>query len=202
MDVRASKVQKKIQLLNALIAHPRTGEAERDAGRRMLQRVISKAAAEGVKISESGYVDSRTYGAKYDHSGRLDVSDIAKLIREDIKLARKVAKKAAAPGSLAVVDPLADAPAEVKFGVTARRYAGSHRVIDIKVRNVPANWWEERTDDLGDTGKFATPALKALAAELRSIMDAYNHNGSDLLSDYTDVRFSGHVLSEEGLTLA
>lgn len=202
MNAKAVKVQKKIQLLNALIAHPRTGEAERDAGRRMLKRVISKAAAEGVKISEGGYIDSRTYGAKYDHSGRLDVSDIAKLVREDIKLARKIAKKVGAPDSLAVVDPLADAPAEVKFSVTARRYAGFHHVIDIKVRNVPAGWWEERTDDLGDTGKFATPALKALASELRSIMDAYNHNGSDLLSDHSDVRFSGHVLSEEGLTLA
>lgn len=200
MDATATKAQKKIKLLNVLINHPRTGEAERDAARRMVQRVLAKASAEGIQIAVSGYVDRRTYGAKYDHAQTMDISDIARLIREDIKLARKVAKKTAEPGALATIDALGNAPAQVKFGVRISRFSGGC-ALDIKIKNVPADWWTERTDDRGDAGKFATPALKALAAELRSIMDAYNHDGSDLLTDYFDVRFYGHVLSEEGLTL-
>jgi hypothetical protein len=201
MDATTTKAQKKIGLLNALINHPRTGEAERDAARRMLQRVVAKARTEGVQIKDSGVVDRRVYGAKYDHTHTMDIADIAKQIREDIKLARKIAKQAAEPGALATVDPLANAPVEMKFGVRISRFSGGC-ALDIRIKNVPAGWWTERTDDRGDTGKFATPALKAVAAELRQIMDAYNHDGSDLLTDYSDVRFYGDVLSEDGLTLA
>ncbi len=201
MDVKAAKVQKKIKLLNALITHPRTGQAERDAARRMLQRVTAKAKADGIQISESGYVDRRAYGAKYDHAGTMDITGIAKLVREDIKLARKVAKKTAEPGALAIIDPLGDAPEEMKFGVRISRFAGGC-ALDIHVKNIPAEWWTEERDDWGDICRRTTPRLKALAAELRSIMNAYNHDGSDLMTDYSDVRFYGHVLSEEGLTLA
>lgn len=201
MDATTTKAQKKIGLLNALIDHPRTGEAEREAARRMLKRVVAKARSEGVQLKENGVVDRRAYGAKYDHTHTMDIADIARQIREDIKVARKIAKLAAEPGALATIDVLANAPAQMKFGVRISRFSGGC-ALDIRVKNIPADWWTERTDDRGDVGKFATPALKAVAAELRQIMDAYNHDGSDLLTDYFDVRFYGHVLSEDGLTLA
>jgi hypothetical protein len=200
MNATAAKAQKKIKLLNALIDHPRTGEAERDAARRMLQRIVAKAGSEGVQIRESGYVDRRSYGAKYDHTGRMDIADIAKLVRADIKLARKIAQQTAEPGSLAIVDTLGNAPAQIKFGVRVSRFSGGC-ALDITIKNIPDNWWVERNNGR-ERGKFGSPALKAVAAELRQIMDAYNHNGSDLLTDYFDVRFYGHVLSEGGLTLA
>lgn len=196
-----TKAQKKIGLLNALISHPRTGEAERDAARRMLARVIAKARTEGIQLGENGIVDHRAYGAKYDHTHTMDIADIAKQVREDIKLARKIAKLTVEPGALATRDALANAPAQMKFGVRISRFSGGC-ALDVRIKNVPADWWTERTDDRGDTGKFATAALKGVAAELKQIMDAYNHDGSDLLTDYFDVRFYGHVLSEDGLTLA
>jgi hypothetical protein len=201
MNATAAKAQRKIGLLNALIAHPRTGEAEREAARRMLARVIAKARAEGIQLGDNGAVDRRTYGAKYDHTHTMDIADIAKQVREDIKLARKIAKLTVEPGALATLDALANAPVQMKFGVRISRFSGGC-ALDVRVKNIPADWWTERTDDRGDVGKFATPALKAVAAELKQILDAYNHDGSDLLTDYFDVRFYGHVLSEDGLTLA
>lgn len=198
MNVKTEKTQQKIELLTALIDHPRTGEAERDAARRMLQRAINKADTEDAPTRGSGHVDRRSYGAKYDHQHRLSITDIAKLIREDIKLARKIAQRMAEPGALAITDPIATAPAEIKFGVRSEHFAGGG-AIDITVKNIPAAWgWTERVNERGYTVRYVAPALKVLAVDLRQIMDAYNHNGSDLF----DLRFYGRVTAEGGPVLA
>ena len=189
---------RKLELLRTLIDHPRTGEEGREAARRMLARLAEKCAEEGSTVRP----DSRWYGAKYDHEHRLSTTDIAKLIRQDIKLARKVAKMAAAPGSLAVADPIADAPAEVKFSVRSQYFSGGSS-IDIHICGIPQAWgWETREDRYGYMTEMATPALAALAREIKSIMDAYNHDGSDIQSDYFDVRFYGSVYNEGGRVLA
>lgn len=196
----ATKTAKKIQLLTTLIDHPRTGEEERDAARRMLQRLLDKAKTSGEKIAP-GWIDHRTYGAKYETVRNLwNIADIAKLMRADIKLSRKIGLKAAEPGALAIADPIADAPASIKFAVRTQKYSGGG-AIDIIIRNIPEDWGYAEEEDRGRTRKLATPALKALAAELRTIHRAYNYNGSDITTDYFDVNYYGGVSDERGLCL-
>jgi hypothetical protein len=189
---------RKMQLLRTLIDHPRTSEEEREAARRMLARLAAKYADEGV----TGRPDSRWYGAKYDHDHRLSTVDIAKLIRQDIKMARKVARMMATPGAVAVADPIADAPAGIKFSVRSQYFAGGSS-IDVHICGIPHAWgWETREDHYGYMTEMPTSALAALAKEVRSIMDAYNHDGSDSQADHFDVRFYGSVFNEGGRVLA
>ena len=190
------KLKSKVGLLNALINHPRTNDAERDAARRMLQRLITKARANGIRLGENGAIDRRTYGAKYDSTEGLYTKDIAKLVRADIKMARKIGKKAQAgnpAGALATIDPIANAPSQITYSVRTRTYSGGSS-IDVVIKNVPAEWgWTESIDDRGDVVRKGTEALRALGAELQALLDAYNYDGSDLASDYSDVRFNGFV---------
>jgi hypothetical protein len=193
-----SKTAKKVQLLKTLIDHPRTGEEERDAARRMLKRLLSKAAASGEKTPQ--WADRRTYGDKYQQVRGMRLTDIAKLMRADIKVARKIGLKAAEPGAIAIPDPIAEAPAGIKFSVTTQLYSGGGS-IDITVKNIPADWGYAEEEHCGHVRKVATPALQALAAELAAIHRAYNYNGSDLTTDYFDVNYYGGVHDERGLHL-
>lgn len=190
------KLRSKVGLLNALIHHPRTTPTERDAARRMLRRLITKARANGIRLTETGLIDRRTYGTKFDSTEGLRTADIAKLVRADIKLARKIGKQAQeadASGALATTDPIANAPAQITYSVRTRTYAGGSS-IDVVIKNIPAEWgWTESVDDRGDVVRKGTPALGALSRELKAILDAYNYDGSDLLSDFSDVRFYGSV---------
>jgi hypothetical protein len=190
----ATKTAKKIQLLQALIDHPRTGDEEREAGRRMLARLLAKASTSGEKITATGWTDHRTYGAKY--ATHRTYAETAKLMRADIKLARKIGLKAADPGSLTVPDPIADAPAAIKFSVRTETFSGGG-AIDITISNIPEGWgYTTGINERGRQCHNPTPALAALADELRAIHQAYNYNGSDPMTDYFDVAYYGGVRAE------
>lgn len=192
-----TKSGKKIQILQALIDHPRTGDEERDAARRMLARVLAKANANGEHLKPTGWVDHRSYGAKYDDvRGIYDIAVIAKLMRADIKISRKLGLKAAEPGEIAIPDPIADAPAQIKISVRTQKYSGGGS-INILIRDVPEDWRTVCYDDRGNERRGCGPALAALADELRAIHQAYNYNGSDAMTDYFDVNYYGGVSVEE-----
>jgi len=198
MNASATKTQKKISLLRALIDHPRTGENERDAAQRMLKRVLAKVEEQGEKVS-GGFRDHRVYGEKYGKVRHLGVVEIAKFMRADIKLALKVAKAVAEPGALATFDAFAAIPDDIKITVRTRHYSS----IDIVVRNIPEQWgWTEETDHWDRKRAVPTPALKALAQELKAIHRAYNYDGSDSSTDYFDVNYYGGVCNEKGRHLA
>jgi hypothetical protein len=207
MSTKATKLQKKIELLRALIDHARTGEGERDAARHMLQRLLSKAAQpveEGgeEKAEPTWYSDNRAYGVKYESTKRMTTVEIAKLIRAEIKLAQKLAKSMAEPGDLKTPDPIGDAPAEIKFSVVSEYFSGGSS-IDISIKNIPDSWgWEDREDRYGYMTNMPTTALKILADELKSISDAYNYDGSDISTDHFDVRFYSTVYGGGGRVLA
>ena len=189
------KLRSKVGLLNALINHPRTSDPERDAARRMLRRLIAKARANGIRLTETGLVDRRTYGTKFDSTEGLRTADIAKMVLADIKMARKIGKKAQTGDSvaLATTDPIANAPEQIRYSVRTHVYAGGSS-ITVTMKNIPAEWgWTESVDDRGDVVRKGTPALGALSRELKAILDAYNYDGSDLMSDFSDVRFYGFV---------
>lgn len=196
-----TKTGKKIQLLQALIDHPRTGDEERDAGRRMLTRLLAKANENGETIADdpkARWADYLTYGPKYAQGAGLTLTETAKLIRQDIKLARKIGLKATGDGELAIPDPVADAPGQIKYSVTTEYYSGGGS-IDIRIKNLPDGWgWAMLPDPqlFGEKREQATPALKALAEELHAIHWAYNYDGSDFTTDLFVRRYAGGVEAE------
>lgn len=198
-----STPHQKIEKLQALIDHPRTAEPVRDTARRMLHRLNDKISATGAGTSpRTGGGDRRVYGSKYEQARHLDVAEIAKLIRQDIKLARKVGRQAAKPGSVKLPDPIGDAPDQIRIAVRIDRFSGGCS-IDIILRDIPDDWgfMIKRDTWTGLQDKVRTPALKELAGELREILDAYNYDGSDIATDYWDVRYYSSVMTDGGLLL-
>lgn len=186
-----TKLQAKIERVRAIVDHPRTNEHLRAVAAHKLEKLLAQLDKTWAAATAARQ-DRTWYGAKYDHTGTLRTTDIAKLIREEIKLARKLAKD---PGGStpALIDPIGDAPASVKFSVRSQYYSGGSS-IDIRLSGVPQAWgWEKRKDEWGRERWMYTPAMKALMDELKKVMAAYNHNGSDIMTDYFDVRFYGSV---------
>lgn len=157
----------------------------------------------------------RAYGDKYD--GNLDVAEIAKLIRADIKEARKAG----------------DLPDDWKYGVRIARFSGGCS-IDVNAKSprptlrmnpgmmiappdaerdveVPRPRHYVPYDETAPLPEFitmrlrpgemyeimwgdaATDEAKSVTALLKKIVAAYNHDGSDSMVDYFDVKFWGHV---------
>lgn len=138
------RVQRTIRHLLTLIEHPNTGEDERDIARRMLQRIreahqldhdgpaqVGGDAVTG-EAPEPGtvghpwlYNPGAWAGSKYHQARTLSLTEIAKLIRADLTLARTVGQAAAGPDAVVVPDPIADAPAQIKYSVRTR-YGSLH----------------------------------------------------------------------------
>lgn len=133
---------------------------------------------------------SRTYGPKYHTLDRhASAADIAKAVRADVKAATKTGD-------------LGDYPPQIKFSVRSDNFAGGCSV-DIIIRNAPDEWlWSDKTDpNYGDNRRIVSAEARQLADRLRSLLHAYNHDGSDTQADYWDVRFYGQVFAEGGLML-
>lgn len=153
----------------------------------------------------------RSYGYKYAELGDQyrSAADIAKLMRRDIK-------QAIADGLL---------PAEPAYRVRVENYSGG-RSIDITVEDFPNAWQEcggyQHGAHTAGAGRTLCPdyfcaAKLALLGEdkpgaqshnvlsadaeaaritLERIHGAYNHNGSDAMTDYFDVNYYGQVSFE------
>lgn len=194
----------KIQALTDLINHAKTGDDERDAAKRALLRVHAAQA----KTAQDGDADYQRFhnqghwkGSKYEQARRLGLAEIAKLMREDIKIARKVGKAAPGATDLAIVDPIGDAPAEIKVSIRSRYFSGGG-AIDVVIRNVPAAWgWTEGEIDNGYNDgrihKIATPAFAAYKAAIEEIHNAYNYDNSDTQTDYFERHYWGSVDTQE-----
>ena len=176
----ASTASQRIMRLQSLIEHPRTGAGERAAAQRMLDKILDKSRAR----PESG---QRRYGARHDRGGRhASLSRIADMVHEDIAMARLAFPDTSASAQVAVANPIADAPAEVRIIVETPHDAG----IVITVDNVPADWgW---VDDGGV--QVHSRQFLALVDALAEIMKSYNHDG-------VEKRFFGSVRAR-GETLA
>ncbi|MFJ1757587.1 hypothetical protein [Kitasatospora sp. NPDC088134] len=177
----------RIQYLQNLIDHPRTSPEERAAAERALTRVRAAQAAATEGDGERRQSGMRSnglpmwYGEKYDR--KLTVTQIAALIREDIKLARKLAAKVGpddGPGSVKLPNPIGDTPAEVKFSVRSRH--GSE--IDITIKNADPEWAWATEHRNGYPIKVPTATMRALVVELKALGNAYNFDGSDISTDY------------------
>ncbi|MEU7978304.1 hypothetical protein AB0B63_07200 [Micromonospora sp. NPDC049081] len=201
--MNAQAIRDKIRALETLADPKRTTtpEHERAAANRMLDR-FRKLLAD---TAPGGFADRRWYGGKYADTRNLRLTDIAKLIRAEVKLARKIARMTATPGAVKTADPIGDAPAGIKVSVRTQCYSGGGS-INVQLSGIPDEWgWTEGPED-GCTNpryrRVATPELKAFARAIKDVMNAYNYDGSDITTDYFDVRFYGHVSADEGLILA
>ncbi|MFI6865635.1 hypothetical protein [Nocardia sp. NPDC050406] len=165
---------KRISRLRSLIEHPRTGESERAAAQRMLERLLEK-------MGQTEPVGDRSYGSRYHQVGKHATLDsVADMVRADIALARVVFANAGHPGEVAVSHPIADAPDSITYSVETP-YFGT---IVVSIDGIPDDWGWVSEDGI----ETVSPALRALADELTDIMNAYNHDGSDI-----DKRFFGKV---------
>jgi len=109
----------------------------------------------------------RRYGDRYEATKDLRLKEIAKLVRKDLK---------------------AEFGPEWKFSVRTRSYAGGQSLdVDVKTAPTPLrSKWGEENGFYTETGAKANEVI-------RSILDAYNYDGSDIMIDYFDVRFYSHV---------
>lgn len=157
-------VSTRIARLRALIDHPGTGAAERDAAQRMLDRILGRSDG-------NRRTGDRAYGARYDRLGRhADLDAVAEMIRDDIAFAR--AFTGAENGDeVEEYSALRAAPANLGFTVAVPFDATITVTIGDPPPGVDPEW------------------IEALAAELAGIMNAYNHNGGD-----TGPRFFARVL--------
>jgi hypothetical protein len=202
------RAMKKIWMLENLIFHPRTGEEERAAAERMLVRAIAAAQQKGELTTKQGGGDGAwhgyrlpevRYGARYDEVKHLSTTEIARRIRADIKLARKVeAKLGTATGAeVALTDPLtalAAMPKQIKVSVRTDYFSGGS-AIRVNVYNLPEKGWgyvQER-DMRGEPRWVPGPELSAILAALKEIHGAYNFDGSDSMVDYYHVNYYGQV---------
>lgn len=152
----------RINRLRALVEHPRTGESERAAAQRMLERILAKTTP-----APTG---ERNYGERHHRGGRHERLDaVAELIRDDIRFARKGFGVAGQAGELAVSDPVADAPGDIEFTVDLP-FEGS---IVVTLERIPRDWGWTAAGEV-------SPALRRLAEEVATIMNAYNHSGPDI----------------------
>ncbi|MQY17667.1 hypothetical protein [Nocardia macrotermitis] len=178
----ATDASLRILRLRALIDHPRTGIAERDAAQRILDRILAKGAS--VRTGD------RSYGMRHNRPGRhADLDVIAEMIRDDITVTRAPVPEFAGPGELSGHDPIRDAPAAITFEVTSP-HDGS---VVVTLGNVPRTWGWDDTDGI----EAASPSMRELAAALADLMNSYNRNGTDI-----GRRFFATVRVDGGETLA
>lgn len=150
----------------------------------------------------------RTYGYRYEEGGKLSTTEIAKLIRQEIKIAIK-------EGLL---------PAHWKYSVKSQYFAGGSS-IDVSVKNCADAWmpcpgyqigtkhelpgggrtatgcgnpWCKAGGEFKDRPEaqehdVLTEEAQAAKMTLERIHGAFNHDGSEVQVDYFDVNYYGHV---------
>lgn len=114
---------------------------------------------------------AHTIGNKYMETRDLDIAEVAKLVRKDIKAAVK-------NGHL---------PADTKYSVRIERFSMGQAInITATLPDRPARVRIDREYD----GQYGyTNESNAINAVLNAIVNAYNYDNSDVLTDYFQVRF-------------
>jgi len=123
-------------------------------------------------------------GSKYEATKGLDIKEIAKRIRGDLK-----AKFPPRDGW--------------KFSVTIERYSGGQSV-NVDVKQVPhafgvenPEWTQYQAahpqEGIPHGMKRLTPAAEGVEQRIKEIVEAYNFDDSDSMTDYFNVRFYKHI---------
>lgn len=120
-------------------------------------------------------LSTRAYGPKYRNLDRYArATEIAKAVRADVKAAQAAG----------------DLPAGITVSVRAS-YASMCQSVDLAVTaGIDDEFLYEPQRDQHGTRVY-TPAARELRDRLEQIREAYNHDGSDSMTDYYDVRYYG-----------
>jgi len=113
-----------------------------------------------------------TTGNKYQEVKSLSVVEIAKLVRKDLKQFN-----------------------DCKFSVTSDR-----NTISIYLKDSPLNRLEiyDQSQELGWGGKVIS-IEKDLRKKVKEILDQYNYNNSEIMTDYFDVNFYSYFYLDSNL---
>ena len=115
------------------------------------------------------------YGKKYERG--LDVAEIAKRLREEMKAAIKAG----------------EFPRGTKTKISIKRFAGG-RAINFKLVDLPGVELVELTGETGSPSEYRLTAdAKRYVARAESMLQAYNFDGSDSSVDYWHVNFYGYA---------
>lgn len=118
------------------------------------------------------------------HDPELDTKEIAKRVRKDIADASKTGKL----------------PKGLKVGVKIKRYAGGSS-IDVEIKEPGLKVYDIAAlrawllAPVYTAGRLSamTPEAKALTKAIQGMLDAYNRQDIDSMSDYYNVHFYGSV---------
>lgn len=167
----------RVSRLRTLIDHPRTGSSERDTAQRMLNRILRTSRP----ITDT----HRQYGSSHGRLGRHSGLDsIAEMIRDDITMARIYRPSATESSGITPVDPVRDAPKDIRIEVEVHH--GCEIVVTISCIPPAWGWFRDSGIDI------YSPALRALVDELASIVAGFDHSGDDITN-----RFFGRVRVED-----
>lgn len=197
----ASKTAQRIERLRALAGDGNPNEHEREVARRALGRMIERLG------EQRSAWEPEWQGEKYQSTRGMGMTQITKLIRDEVRLLRKLGKQSAAAkateAALKISEPIGDAPAEIKISISQPHYGS----VSIKLTNIPQDWgWRWGTDPRDPWQQerwIPTDALEALGKELNRLGNAYNYDNSDVMTDYFDRRYYLNVdACEPGRTYA
>ena len=156
--------------------------------------------------------DTRSYGYLYETLGRYpSAADIAKAIRSDIKTA---VKEGLLPAHWAYSVRCANFAGGCSVDVTVRKCADAWQECDGTVpgtrHSTPSGGWtahscpnvwcaghnDPKYAHAAEVHDTLTEEARAAEVTLERIHNAYNHDGSDIQTDYFDVRYYGTVRFE------
>lgn len=108
-------------------------------------------------------------GAKFHETRNMDIAEIAKLIRKEIREKHK----------------------GVKCSVRIDRFAGG-QAIRVTIKEAPFRCFNPLYDNGTDSGRdWLTPEARALVKSIEAIRAQYNFDDSDGMVDYFHVRYYG-----------
>ena len=107
----------------------------------------------------------RKYGERYNQT--LDIVDIAKLVRKEIRL---------------------NMP-EIKVSVTTERFSGGQS-LDVHIKE--CDFWIMQSESNVTRERYTPEAIEVIES-IRRLIAGYNHNGSEIQVDYFDVNFYSNV---------
>ncbi len=127
----------------------------------------------------------RTFGAKYN--AKLTLTEIAKAYRADLKAAQK---RGELPKGLKV-------SVRTEYGSTSGSINATVTALPEGMRAHNPAWLVQQQQGkyvpYGQEKPRFTPEFGAFLRTLEAMLQAYNHDGSQIEYDHFDVRFYGHV---------
>lgn len=185
IDFQKVKEQRQdFQLAKEFLSHLFQGKVTDEYVRFVMNEVEKTAQKIEEKPVDKGYSGNKTTGNKYEETKDLDIKEIAKLVRKDIAQAKK-------EGTL---------PKNLKVSVKIDRYSMGQSLnvtiksgLDCPLLN--KEWFEQEKNSCGQlpTVERYTTEAKLVQSVLKNIVNSYNYDDCDTMSDYFDVRFYSSI---------